>query len=92
MSGSLLEAYDTTMDLGDPHHGSFREKLPRVLPADLPKSLDDRIQVPQLHTEHEIYDAWQCKSPETRPPQLSSLSYALPNDKEIGVRGFLILC
>lgn len=47
------------MDLGDPHHDSFREKLPRVLPADLPKSLDDRIQVPQLHTEHEIYDAWQ---------------------------------
>ena len=56
------------MDLGDPHHDSFREKLPRVLPADLPKSLDDRIQVPGLHTEHEIYDAWQCKGPETQSP------------------------
>lgn len=92
MSRFLLEAYDTAMDLGDPHHDSFREKLPRVLPADLPKSLDDRISVPQLHTEHEIYDAWQCKSPETRPLQLVGLSYALLDVKEIGVRGLIIPC
>ncbi|KAI5798035.1 DIL domain-containing protein [Peziza echinospora] len=49
------------MDFSDlQSNDPFREKLPRVLPADLPKSLDDRIQAPQLHTEHEIYDAWQA--------------------------------
>lgn len=41
----------------------FREeevKRPRLLPDDLPKSLDDR-KSPSMHytTETEMYDAWQ---------------------------------
>lgn len=53
------------MDIGD-HGGDisgFDEveiKKPRVLPDDLPKSLDDRKNVPSHFTaETEMYDAWQ---------------------------------
>ena len=31
----------------------------RVLPHDLPKSLDDRHPVPEFSAETEMYDAWQ---------------------------------
>lgn len=67
------------MDLGDlEHDDGFRDKLPRVLPADLPKSLDDRIQLPHLHTEHEVYDAWQCISP--GPTFMNLADYAPSGD------------
>jgi hypothetical protein len=53
------------MDIGD-HGGDisgFDEgeiKKPRVLPDDLPKSLDDRKNVHSHFTaETEMYDAWQ---------------------------------
>lgn len=32
---------------------------PRVLPDDLPTSLDDRRHVPIMGEETEMYDAWQ---------------------------------
>ncbi|KAL7276799.1 hypothetical protein RUND412_000223 [Rhizina undulata] len=50
------------MDIGDLHNGDgfgIPEKRSRVLPPDLPKSLDDRREAPPLHTGTEVYDAWQ---------------------------------
>lgn len=50
------------MDLGDPQDGDgfdLGERHPRILPADLPRSLDDRRRTPPLTTETEVYDAWQ---------------------------------
>lgn len=81
------------MDLGDPHGGDFDigTNRPRVLPPDLPTSLDDRRRTPLLNTETEIYDAWQggMTSPRefyphydnsfSHPPPISPLSLpALP--------------
>jgi hypothetical protein len=59
------------MDIGD-NGGGFGEDdigtqhelkpKPRTLPDDLPKSLDDRKNVPaHLPQETEMYDAWQGK-------------------------------
>jgi hypothetical protein len=40
--------------------GQLQKKRPRELPDDLPKSLDDRRNVPSHYTaETEMYDAWQ---------------------------------
>ncbi|TGJ87308.1 hypothetical protein E0Z10_g1423 [Xylaria hypoxylon] len=54
------------MDLGDPDGGGFgndEPKKPPTLPADLPKSLDDRKVVPtDLVPETEMYDGWQGQS------------------------------
>jgi hypothetical protein len=52
------------MDFGDPDvgggFGSEQPKKPRELPADLPKSLDDRRHVPtEMVRETEFYDGWQ---------------------------------
>lgn len=52
------------MDFGDPDDGGgFGEdepKKPRALPADLPKSLDDRKVVStEFVPETEMYDGWQ---------------------------------
>lgn len=51
------------MDLGDSDGGGFGEEQPqkpRALPADLPKSLDDRRMVSaELVQETEMYDGWQ---------------------------------
>ncbi|KAH8148809.1 uncharacterized protein LAJ45_07152 [Morchella importuna] len=53
------------MDLGDPLNGfELPPKVPRVLPADLPTSLDDRRRTPPLTTETEVYDAWQGGEPQ----------------------------
>lgn len=66
-----LHAVHSTMDTGDnggDMSGGFaeegeREKRPRQLPDDLPKSLDDRKNVPSHYTaETEMYDAWQGKT------------------------------
>jgi len=35
------------------------KKKPRTLPADLPKSLDDRRRPTELVPETELYDGWQ---------------------------------
>jgi hypothetical protein len=57
------------MDLGDSGggFGSGDEGIPpkkRVLPADLPRSLDDRRHVPtELVPETELYDGWQGSLP-----------------------------
>ncbi len=54
------------MDIGDSGgdissgFGEEGKKRPRALPDDLPKSLDDRKNVPSHYTaETEMYDAWQ---------------------------------
>ncbi len=45
---------------GNPHpNGSYDGEKPRQLPADLPKSLDDRQPVANFGGETEMYDAWQ---------------------------------
>jgi hypothetical protein len=41
---------------------------PKELPADLPKSLNDRRAVPEFTTETEMYDAWQGASIYFPPP------------------------
>ena len=56
-----------TMDLGDSHTEEENDEevyedapsRPRQLPADLPKSLDDRQPVRSFGGETEMYDAWQ---------------------------------
>ncbi|KAL8859578.1 MAG: hypothetical protein Q9178_003977 [Gyalolechia marmorata] len=45
----------------DPSEFYEEEKAPR-LPADLPKSLDDRQPIPNAAGETEMYDAWQGQS------------------------------
>ena len=44
------------------------ENAPRQLPADLPRSLDDRKPSPQIAGETEIYDAWQGALPAPNTP------------------------
>jgi hypothetical protein len=47
------------MDIED-SNGGDGEKKPRVLPSDLPRSLNDRRAVPsELIPETEMYDGWQ---------------------------------
>lgn len=70
------------MDIGD-HGGDIgggfgeddgeqARPKPRVLPDDLPKSLDDRKNVPTHYTaETEMYDAWQ--GTESCPSYLNTL-------------------
>ncbi|TVY19738.1 Dilute domain-containing protein C25B8.08 [Lachnellula arida] len=76
------------MDIGD-NGGGFGEDdigtrheekpRPRALPDDLPKSLDDRKNVPaHLPQETEMYDAWQAK-----PLQFNNLSLDDGNDDVI---------
>lgn len=52
------------MDLGESSGGidggfGDEQKKPRPLPADLPKSLNDRRIPAELVQETEFYDAWQ---------------------------------
>lgn len=50
------------MDM-DGDYGDLGEVVPKirtkVLPDDLPRSLDDRRATPILTSETEVYDAWQ---------------------------------
>lgn len=72
-----MDIGDNEGDLGFP--GSSPKK-PRVLPDDLPKSLDDRKSVPHYTGETEMYDAWQGQSQFlttpilAKPLQFNSLS------------------
>jgi hypothetical protein len=43
----------------DDEHGFDEEPKPRELPADLPRSLDDRKTFSYGNVETEYYDAWQ---------------------------------
>ncbi|KAI5927935.1 hypothetical protein F4810DRAFT_698720 [Camillea tinctor] len=65
----------TTMDLGDSDGGGFggeQPGKPRALPADLPKSLDDRrIVSAELVPETEMYDGWQGQSQFLTSPMLA---------------------
>ena len=45
--------------LGDDPNDIYEQQKPRRLPADLPKSLDDRQPVANFGVETEMYDAWQ---------------------------------
>src|SRR5467141_3917221 len=57
------------MELDDPHHGGSSDEaatpdatmvqMPRILPDDLPKSLDDRRSMPMFKAETEMFDGWQ---------------------------------
>ncbi|KAL8775640.1 MAG: hypothetical protein Q9209_000136 [Squamulea sp. 1 TL-2023] len=49
-------------DFGDHPNGFYEDERPRQLPADLPKSLDDRQPVTSIGGETEMYDAWQGQS------------------------------
>ncbi|KAI4234652.1 MAG: hypothetical protein LQ349_003653 [Xanthoria aureola] len=46
---------------GNPHPNGYDGDKPRQLPADLPKSLDDRQPVANFGGETEMYDAWQAQ-------------------------------
>ncbi|KAM0561696.1 hypothetical protein ACHAPJ_002865 [Fusarium lateritium] len=62
------------MDLGDSLGPDGQpEDKPRTLPADLPRSLDDRRHVPTEHlvTETEMYDGWQGQSQFLTTPALA---------------------
>ncbi|KAF4961894.1 hypothetical protein FSARC_9992 [Fusarium sarcochroum] len=62
------------MDLGDSLGPDGQpEDKPRALPADLPRSLDDRRHVPTEHlvTETEMYDGWQGQSQFLTTPALA---------------------
>jgi hypothetical protein len=55
-----MDIGDNAGDLGSGFGGEENKKRPRALPDDLPKSLDDRKNVPSHYTaETEMYDAWQ---------------------------------
>ncbi|KAI6092763.1 hypothetical protein F4821DRAFT_266796 [Hypoxylon rubiginosum] len=86
------------MDLGDSDGGGFGEEQPqkpRALPADLPKSLDDRRMVStELVPETEMYDGWQGQSQFltspmlAKPLQFSNLTLDDPNyDEDLTTRG-----
>lgn len=65
------------MDLGEreadgEEHDEFEEaeehvERPGELPADLPRSLDDRKNFRSYNEEMEYYDAWQGNAPCTVP-------------------------
>ncbi|KAL9100702.1 MAG: hypothetical protein Q9163_003947 [Psora crenata] len=56
---------------------------PRPLPADLPRSLDDRQPVHHYSTETEMYDAWQGQSQFlTTPAPAKPLTFNLSLDEE----------
>lgn len=66
------------MDLGDLRDDDFDigTNRPRVLPPDLPTSLDDRRRTPLLNTEAEVYDAWQGGMTSAKPSSSPSFSPA----------------
>ncbi|KAL7623938.1 hypothetical protein AAE478_005495 [Parahypoxylon ruwenzoriense] len=82
------------MDFGDNDGGGFggeqpQRSQPRPLPADLPKSLDDRrIVSTELVPETEMYDGWQGQSQFltspmlAKPLQFSNLTLDDPNYDE----------
>lgn len=50
----------STMESPTDEHGFTGDPpKPRALPDDLPRSLDDRRNVPMIGEETEMYDAWQ---------------------------------
>ncbi|KAL8698498.1 MAG: hypothetical protein Q9224_001824 [Gallowayella concinna] len=62
-------------------NGVLEEERPRQLPADLPKSLDDRQPVRSFGAETEMYDAWQGQSQFlTSPMPAQSLAFNLSLD------------
>ncbi|RPA98480.1 DIL and ankyrin domain-containing protein [Choiromyces venosus 120613-1] len=72
------------MDLGDPYDdGSGFDVAtvrPRVLPPDLPRSLNDRRRTPPLTTETEVYDAWQGEAQFITAPVPARLNFNLDPD------------
>ncbi|OTB04319.1 hypothetical protein M426DRAFT_73492 [Hypoxylon sp. CI-4A] len=86
------------MDFGDSDDGGGfggeQAQKPRPLPADLPKSLDDRrIVSTELVPETEMYDGWQGQSQFlttpmlAKPLQFSDLTLDDPNYDEGLIRG-----
>ncbi|KAI5797702.1 DIL domain-containing protein [Geopyxis carbonaria] len=81
------------MDLGDPlgNNGfDVGEQYPRKLPADLPKSLNDRMRTPPLPAEAEMYDGWQGESHFITAPVPARLDFNLGieyRDEEEDVKG-----
>ena len=70
---------------GDGDFGEEEFKKPRRLPADLPRSLDDRQPIHHYGAETEMYDAWQGQSQiltSSMPAQ--PLAFNLSLDDNIG--------
>ncbi|KAL9596978.1 MAG: hypothetical protein Q9219_005447 [cf. Caloplaca sp. 3 TL-2023] len=74
---------DIANGLGEDSNGFHDEVVqPRQLPADLPKSLDDRQPVKNYAGETEIYDAWQGQSQFlTTPTPAQPLAFNLSLDE-----------
>ncbi|KAL8809938.1 MAG: hypothetical protein Q9200_002993 [Gallowayella weberi] len=53
---------DSSGGFADDPNAFLEDERPRQLPADLPKSLDDRQPVRNFGPETEMYDAWQGQS------------------------------
>ncbi|OKL63165.1 hypothetical protein UA08_01167 [Talaromyces atroroseus] len=79
--------------MGDPHNGAAFEaaderksledglEKPRILPPDLPTSLDDRRRAPEYAGETEMYDGWQGQSQYLATPITAKpLSFSLTLD------------
>lgn len=65
----------------DEHGFTVDPPKPRALPDDLPRSLDDRRNVPMIGEETEMYDAWQGQSQFlTTPIPARPLSFNLSLD------------
>ncbi|KAK4497879.1 hypothetical protein PRZ48_010534 [Zasmidium cellare] len=84
-------------DVGEQREGSLEEEesddeyaqKPRELPADLPRTLDDRKNFTSYNQETEYYDAWQGQSqfltaPTIATPLNFNLSLHEPDDDSFG--------
>ncbi|KAL1586000.1 hypothetical protein WHR41_04907 [Cladosporium halotolerans] len=79
---SEQRAHDSPSEDGEP------VQKPRELPADLPRSLDDRKSFPSYNQETEYYDAWQGQSQFISAPTLAkptnfNLSLHEPDDSDL---------
>ncbi|KAK5168939.1 Allantoicase [Saxophila tyrrhenica] len=85
-------------DIGDPENEQFEEaqeeaEQARQLPADLPRSLDDRQNFRSYNEETEYYDAWQGQSqflsaPTIAKPMNFNLALHEPDDEDAFGRDF----
>ncbi|PWW74762.1 hypothetical protein C7212DRAFT_298834 [Tuber magnatum] len=76
------------MDLGDPYDDDNGLQVgtlpPRVLPPDLPRSLNDRRRTLPLTAETEVYDAWQGEAQFITAPVPARLNFNLDSDYRDG--------
>ena len=76
-----MDELNPTLD--DGASGDEEVKRPRPLPADLPRSLDDRQPIRHYGAETEMYDAWQGQSQIlTSPVAAQPLAFNLSLDDD----------